>query len=59
MEYKMCAAETAEDLNREVNRLLTEGWALYGNPLATSSPAGKQMLCQALTKLPKKVAGVR
>ena len=59
MEYKMCAAESAEDLNREVNRLLTEGWALYGNPFSTSSASGKQLLCQALTKLPKKVAGVR
>jgi len=58
IEYKMCAAETAEDLNKEVNRLLAEGWALYGNPFSTSD-GGKQKLCQALTKVPKKVAGVR
>jgi hypothetical protein len=60
MEYKMCTGETSEDLNKEVNKLLAEGWALYGNPFPTSSGDGnKQLLCQALTKIPKKVAGVR
>jgi hypothetical protein len=60
MEYKMCAAETSEDLNKEVNKLLAEGWALYGNPFSSSSGDGKkQLLCQALTKIPRKVAGVR
>jgi hypothetical protein len=55
IEYKMCAAETAAELNRQVNELLADGWSLYGNPFFTA--AG--MLCQALTKVPKKVAGVR
>ena len=60
MEYKMCAAATSEDLNKEVNKLLAEGWALYGNPFSSSSGDGnKQLLCQALTKIPKKIAGVR
>jgi len=60
IEYKLCAAETAEDLNREVNKLLSEGWALYGNPFV--SPFGtetKSLLCQAVTKMPKRIAGVR
>jgi len=54
-EYKLCAAEAAGELNRLVNELLRDGWSLYGNPFVT--PSG--MLCQALTKMPKKVAGVR
>lgn len=59
-EYTMCAAATAEDLNKQVNKLLAEGWVLYGNPFSTSPENGsKGMLCQALTKMPKKVAGVR
>jgi hypothetical protein len=60
MEYKLCIAETAEELNQEVNRLLADGWALYGGPFVSmSGTGGKQVLCQALTKIPKKVAGVR
>jgi hypothetical protein len=59
MEYKLCAAETAEELNKEVNRLLADGWALYGGPFISSGTSAKQMFCQALTKMPKKVAGVR
>lgn len=55
IEYKLCAAEKAAELNDQVNTLLRDGWALYGNPFVTSSG----MLCQALTKMPKKVAGVR
>jgi len=54
-EYKLCAAETAAELNRQVNELLKDGWSLYGNPFVTPSGA----MCQALTKMPKKVAGVR
>ena len=54
-EYKLCAAETAAELNRQVNELLKDGWSLYGNPFVT--PSG--VICQALTKMPKKVAGVR
>jgi hypothetical protein len=44
-----------------VNKLLAEGWALYGNPFSTTGDGagGIQLLCQALTKMPKKVAGVR
>jgi hypothetical protein len=60
IEYKLCAAETAEDLNREVNKLLAEGWALYGNPFVSPLGTGtKSLLCQAVTKMPKKIAGVR
>jgi hypothetical protein len=60
IEYKMCTAETAEDLNRQVNQLLADGWALYGNPfVAPPGNGAKPILCQALTKMPKKVAGVR
>jgi len=60
IEYKLCVAETAEGLNKEVNKLLADEWALYGGPFVSSSGgAGRQMLCQALTKMPKKVAGVR
>jgi hypothetical protein len=55
LEYKLCAAETAVELNRQVNELLKDDWALYGNPFVTSSG----MICQAMTKMPKKVAGVR
>ena len=59
MEYKLCAAKTAEELNKEVNKLLADGWALFGGPFVASSSDSAQMLCQALTKTPKKVAGVR
>ena len=60
MEYKLCASEKAEDLNKEVNKLLADGWALYGGPFVGSSRDGSvEMLYQALTKMPKKVAGVR
>ena len=60
MEYKLCVAETAEELNKEVNKLLADGWALFGGPfVGTPGAGGKQMLFQALTKMPKKVAGVR
>jgi hypothetical protein len=66
IEYKLCAAATAAELNNQVNELLQDDWALYGNPFFspvngtvphTESTAG--LLCQALTKVPKKVAGVR
>jgi hypothetical protein len=65
IEYKLCAAATATELNKQVNELLQDEWALYGNPFfspvngisAAESPGG--LLCQALTKVPKKVAGVR
>ena len=64
IEYKLCTAETAAELNREVNELLNEGWALYGNPFPSSLKNGssdttRNVVCQALTKMPKKVAGVR
>jgi hypothetical protein len=59
MEYRLCAAKTAEDLNKEVNKLLADGWSLYGAPFVASSGDSAAMLCQALTKVPKKVAGVR
>lgn len=60
IEYKLCAAKTAEDLNKEVNRLLADSWVLYGNPfVASSGGTAEPMICQALTKMPKKVAGVR
>ena len=55
LEYKLCAAETAAELNRQVNELLKDNWALYGNPFVT--PSG--LICQTMTKMPKKVAGVR
>jgi len=59
MEYKLCAAETVEELNKEVNKLLSDGWTLYDGPFINSGTGGKQMFCQALIKMPKKVAGVR
>jgi hypothetical protein len=66
-EYKLCAAATATELNKQVNELLKDEWALYGNPFfspvnGTSTSAAEPsggLLCQALTKVPKKVAGVR
>lgn len=66
IEYKLCAAATATELNKQVNELLEDEWALYGNPFfsplngstsGTTSSGG--LICQALTKVPKKVAGVR
>jgi len=66
IEYKLCAAATATELNKQVNELLQDDWALYGNPFfspvngTVPSTAGEGgLLCQALTKVPKKVAGVR
>jgi hypothetical protein len=66
IEYKLCAAATATDLNKQVNELLQDDWALYGNPFfspvnvkPTSAEPPGGLLCQALTKVPKKVAGVR
>jgi hypothetical protein len=65
IEYKLCTAETAAELNRQVNELLNDGWALYGNPFpsslknASSSDTPTGVVCQAMTKMPKKVAGVR
>ena len=66
MEYKLCAAETASELNKQVNELMGDGWALYGNPFFSTLKDSSRnegisagVLCQALTKVPKKVAGVR
>jgi lysyl-tRNA synthetase class II len=65
IEYKLCAAGTATELNKQVNELLQDEWALYGNPFfspngrSTHSAEQAGLLCQALTKVPKKVAGVR
>ena len=60
MEYKLCASDKAEDLNKEVNSLLADGWALYGSPfVGWSRDRSVEMLYQALTKMPKRVAGVR
>ena len=66
IEYKLCAAATAADLNKEVNELMRDGWALYGNPFFSTLKDSSRndgtsagVLCQALTKVPKKVAGVR
>jgi len=67
IEYKLCAAASAAELNNQVNELLQDDWALYGNPFfsavngtvpSTAEPTAG-LLCQALTKVPKKVAGVR
>jgi len=58
IEYKLCTADKAEDLNKEVNQLLADGWALYGIPFVTNS-GNVQVFCQALTKSPTKVAGIR
>jgi hypothetical protein len=38
MEYKLCASDKAEDLNKEVNKLLADGWALYGGPFCWLVP---------------------
>jgi hypothetical protein len=60
IEYKLCVGETAEELNKQVNKLLADDWALYGAPfVGSSNAAAKQTFCQAVTKVPKKVAGVR
>ena len=68
IEYKLCAAASAAELNNQVNELLQDDWALYGNPFFspvngtvshTAEPTTAGLLCQALTKVPKKVAGVR
>ena len=39
IEYKLCAAETATELNKQVNELLQDEWALYGNPFFSPSTA--------------------
>jgi hypothetical protein len=65
IEYKLCAAATATELNKQVNELLQDEWALYGNPFfspvngTSAAESSGGLLCQALTKVPKKVAGVR
>ena len=61
IEYHLCFAEDAEELNKEVNQLLADGWELYGNPFFgtprdTSLRAGDtptRKLYQALIKKPK------
>jgi hypothetical protein len=36
MQYKLLNAETTDDLNKQVNDLLKDGWQLHGNPVESS-----------------------
>jgi len=63
-EYRLCAEERAAELNTEVNKLLNEGWELYGNPFSATPGDGvgenkRKLLCQALTKRKLNKAGIR
>ena len=57
-EYRLCAAETADELSEMVSQLFRDGWDLYGDPFfgtpedksPDSGDIPHQMFCQALTK---------
>ena len=66
IEYKLCAADTATELNKQVNELLQDDWALYGNPFFSPStgrqppePVFRRIDLPGADEIPKKVAGVR
>jgi hypothetical protein len=48
-EYKMVRETTASSLNEEVNRLIQEGWIIWGTPALTSSDY-TQYYIQAMIK---------
>ena len=48
--YQIVAGSDPNDLARKVEKLLAEGWTLYGAPLVTVAVQGKPVFHQALVK---------
>ena len=48
-EYKTVADENLSNLDAEVNRLLSEGFELYGNPYSAGNEK-ESIFCQALVR---------
>lgn len=59
MTYKLLADRDIFDLNEQVNKMLADGWQLYGNPITSSAKYanrdGEDVVtteyCQALVKV--------
>ena len=49
MQYKL-VVEEASMCEREVNRLLDEGWELHGSPAVAKQPGSNPEIIQALKK---------
>jgi len=50
MEYKLLLKMNPEELNDEVNKYLSMGWVLYGNPSITGSDSHGLRYSQAVVK---------
>lgn len=50
MKYKVVSELTIQDLEREVNSLLSEGWELYGELQVMSNAFNDFIACQPVIK---------
>lgn len=50
MEYKVVSQLTIQDLEKEVNSLLNDGWELYGELQVMSNTFNNFIACQPMTK---------
>lgn len=42
--YHLCTSRWVEDLNREIERMLQQGWELYGDPFAIPGCVGQALV---------------
>lgn len=52
MRYIILHGRTCEELGEKVNRELTDGWQLHGDPFALIAESGQREFYQALWKPP-------
>ena len=50
IEYKTANGDSWEALDKEVNKLLSQGFHLYGHPFSVEDASGRFQLGQALVK---------
>jgi len=49
MKYKLVTGKSADNLSDQINKMLADGWHLYGHPFSDSTEEAT-ILCQAVFK---------
>jgi hypothetical protein len=50
-EYRTVAEQSARELDDEVNRLISRGYELYGNPYSSGVETEEHVICQAMVRI--------